>query len=264
MMIRSIAAVAAVTLLCGLNPVPAQAGETTLGIEGFHDNYQEPRSDILVNNHANYGSVTAGYESTGASDYFYGVQGRFSYGRNDYKSVSGVDHNVPQYEGEARALIGFKNNSVTNDIHAYTGIGYRGFLDKGGGTVTNLGFGGYDRHINQVYVPFGASDKMPIGGNWTFTPLAEYDQIVWGRVKSDISPYTGYDITNSQHHGFGARGELMFGQKLEHYSWEAGPYIRYWRIETSKVTYPPDGSGGLVEPSNRRTQIGAALRVSFD
>lgn len=250
--------------LAGSHSPAAQAGEFTLGVEGFHDNYKEPDPDIQVDTNANFGGITAGYELNGHRDWFADVNGRFDYGKDNYKSVDGVSKGVPQYEAEFQGLLGLKQISHQGSVFkVYTGVGARLFWDDGDGTSTSLGFGGYDRRIQQVYIPFGISDQFSLGRLY-LRPTAEFDDLVWGRVYSHLAPYTGFNITNTQNSGWGLRGELMLGQKLQHYSWEAGPFIRYWKIdESSMETDPSDPSLGFVEPDNNRTQVGGIFRLKF-
>lgn len=50
---------------------------------------------------------------------------------------------------------------------------------------------------------------------------------------------------NTQHDGYGLRGEIMIGQKPSSVSdigWEFGPFVRYWNIKDSNITTAPDGS----------------------
>ena len=43
-------------------------------------------------------------------------------------------------------------------------------------------------------------------------PNIEYDQLVWGNVNSRLQNDNYYNINNTQHDGYGIRGELMFGR----------------------------------------------------
>jgi hypothetical protein len=230
----------------------------TLGVEGFRDRYEESG---IVDSHADYGSVTAAYRHEN-NGFFSELDGRYSYGKNDYKSPSGTLDNVPQYEGEVRERSGIMLKTWHGTVMPYIGIGGRFFLDSGKGYFTNTGSFAYDRHITQFYAPIGASYQFT-SGNWTFTPNVEYDFMFYGRVSSHLGQFPGYyNIVNNQHSGNGFRGEFMVGQKYTNFQWEAGPYVRYWSIKNSDVTTTPDGRQ-WIEPQNTRLQTGAALRVTY-
>ncbi len=233
-----------------------------IGLEAFTDNYREPIEDVHLNNHAIYGSVTGNYEHDLSPNSFIGVDGRLSYGRDNYKSVSGSSKNTPQYEGEFRLKLGMKTKFAGGVLSPYTGIGTRLYYDNSDNTVTTLGFGGYDRDIEQFYAPVGMTYDYPLGNSWQISPNIEYDQLIYGRVHSRLKPFVGYDVTNSQHDGYGVRGELMAGQQQKNgYGWEFGPFVRYWNIENSDVDQ--HGGTGWIEPKNIRLQAGLGLRFDY-
>src|SRR3954471_8283015 len=76
---------------------PLADNHFTVGGEGFRDTYKEyndlggpaPHVDI----HSDYGSVTATYEHSN-DGYFTAVDGRYSWGNADYKSISGTINNT--------------------------------------------------------------------------------------------------------------------------------------------------------------------------
>lgn len=234
------------------------ADNFSLGLEGFRDHYQEPDPGVQVDEHADYGSVTGGWTHSYGRN-FTGLDGRASYGKDDYKSTSGVDNGIPQYEFEARLRQGLNVAMGGGTLSPYIGLGTRYFYDKSKDTVTNLGFYGYDRRILQFYAPIGATYTFT-SGSWTFAPNAEFDPLLLGKVNSRLQNGGGYNITNTQSagSGYGIRGEFMVGQK----GWQVGPFVRYWHINQSDTTTAPDGSQ-WVEPRNERLQYGAALRFLF-
>jgi len=239
-------------------------GKFSFGLEGFTDNYEEPEPGVEVDEHATYGSITAGYTYNFNNAYFVGMEGRGSYGRNDYKSVSGTADNIPQYETEARLLGGMRipMQGGTTVFIPYFGLGSRFYYDNSNGVVTSLGAAGYDRRILQFYAPIGF--KMEItSGAWTYSPMIEFDPLLLGKVNSRLGNVPGfYNITNTQKNGYGWRGEFMIGQKYQNYSWEAGPFFRYWKIDESETDTDQIGQV-FVEPKNTRIQAGAGLRFNF-
>lgn len=252
-------------LLC---PAAASAqNQYSFGVEGYSDKYKE--ETIQRQDKALFGGVTAAYVHS-ANGYFTSVEGRVAYGSNDYKSNVGKISDIAQYEGELRVLTGIsipiKTIGGVKALVPYLGLGTRYFSDSAKGKVSNAGFIGYDRSIMQLYVPVGMKWEFTSGA-LTFSPMVEFDALLYGRVNSYLSDRnsTEKDITNQQRKGFGGRGEFMVGQKLEDYSWQIGPYVRYWDIKKSDSKLNPGGAtpGPVVEPANTRLQTGAALRVMF-
>ena len=243
-----------------LGPLPAHAGDQwNIGVEGFYDKYREKVVDVTTT--TPFGSITAGY--TYNTPYAFGaIDGRFSYGNASYKSPDGTNH-TPQYDGEVRLRGGFNFGNFS----PYSGVGGRFYLDKGTGTTTNLGYGGYDRHIQQFYIPVGADWQFNLGDGWSLTPNGEYDHLVYGRVKSDLKQFAdfGANAVNKQHSGYGLRASLLLGHsygRANANTWQFGPFIRYWHIKNSDIFVAPSGAAGL-EPDNTRVQVGAKLRFLF-
>lgn len=248
---------------------PAYASnEYQFGVEGFQDHYVE--DSVQLSEHARYGSITADYIHS-ANGYFSAVEARGSYGKDNYKSVSGTISGIPQYEGEFRIITGvtvpIPETGGVRAIVPFIGLGGRFFYDNSKNEVTNTGFYGYDRRIFQFYMPIGAKWEFT-HGPVTFWPTAEFDPVFYGYVNSRFHNFDSQseNLVNRQHSGWGARGELMMGQKLENYSWKFGPFIRYWSFKDSDLDFNNSGnsnSGYYLEPENERTQTGVALKVQF-
>lgn len=261
-----------------------------LGIEGFKDTYKE--SDNARTDTSRYGSIT-GYYSRQYNKGFLALDGRMSYGTKEYKAGSGsvladgtpVDGKatgVPQWEWEFRGRIGYSTPLWGGSLSPYTGLGLRYFRDEAKNYYTdssNSLYGAnplYDRRTLHVYLPIGASYSFATEDGWTITPQLEGDVLLYGNSDTRMTNHIGgygpssyvifYDPQNNgQNRGIGARGELMFGKDSGNYSWEIGPFIRYWHIGTSKtVTYIRQSTGApdpQKVPANDRTQIGIAARV---
>jgi len=253
-------------LLCAIGMAAAQAraeNEFSVGVEGFRDTYKEP--GVSVDTHTEYKSVTAS-DQYNFDNYFVGIQGRYSEGSADYKSVSGALDHIPELESDLRLLGGLNYVLWHGHLMPYTGVGWRYYFDQGKGLQTNTGALAYDRHISQVYIPIGATYKFNWGG-FDFAPMAEFDALANGYVSTHLAP-TGVDknIVNIQTKGFGWRGEFMTGQQYKYFGWEVGPFVRYWNIQDSsckvtRVTQPLDEC--RLEPANTRLQYGAAFRLNF-
>lgn len=257
-------------------PTLSNAGNSTysIGIEGFRDTYRETSLDLETN--TNFGSVTANYSNSGKTGFF-SLDGRASYGTDDYESPSGKLSGVPQWEFELRGRFGITKPLWGGSFSPYTGVGMRYYRDEGKGYYTDTGAAAYDRRIFQAYIPIGASLSYITEDGWHITPQAEADLMFYGNVNSRLTNVgtvfipgvgTGQFLDpayNRQKYGIGARGELMFGKSSGNYSWQVGPFVRYWYVPESEETTYTDGSGNpvvdVLEPTNSRTQVGLAARV---
>lgn len=237
-----------------------------VGVEGFRDNYKE--DTVKLTEHSDVVSVTADYIHD-KNGYFSTVQTRLSKGDDDYKSVSGTIKGITQYEGEARLLAGLRipigGTGGVQALLPYVGIGSRYFYDKSKGTVTSLGFFGYDRRILQFYIPIGMMWSFNKWG-YTFSPMAELDMLIYGKVHSRFRNFDpgAENLDNTQKRGYGLRGEFMVGQQYEDFGWQFGPFVRWWNINDSETdTVVGTQAGTYLEPENTRLQAGAAFRVNF-
>jgi len=232
----------------------------SVGVEGFRDVYNEPAA--TVDEHSNYGSVTAGYMWT-SRNYFTAIDARYSKGTSDYKSDSGTDNGTPQTETDTRLRFGTILPGNGNTLEPYIGLGWRWFFDNGKGRFAYINGSpnafAYDRRINQLYLPIGITDHFA-SGSWMFSWTAEIDPLLYGIVKSRLAE--GGDpaernAVNHQTSGVGGRGEFMVGRKMGQCTVEAGPFIRYWNIRDSDIQ-----EGGL-EPQNNRMQYGVAMKILY-
>lgn len=262
--------------VCALLPFSAMAQANTyrdpgtnefrIGIEGAQDNYRE--DTVKLSEHARFYGGTVDYIHK-RNGFMSSVQLRGYYGKDNYKSISGTISDIPQYEAEVRGIAGLivpiGNIGGVKAVIPYFGLGMRHFIDNSKGKVTNLGFFGYDRRITQFYVPLGAMWSFDKWG-FTFSSMAEFDFLFYGRVNSRFKNFDpgAVNLNNTQKDGYGLRGEFMMGQKYEDFSWQFGPFVRYWGIDDSDVdTVGGTQAGSYIEPENTRTQVGAAFRVQF-
>lgn len=255
--------------------VPPQAAEApafkanrfALGIEAFHDHYEEPDTFPDLNDNAYYGAVDLGYEHYFSPRYYAAFDGRAAYGENDYKSNSGKMDGVPQWEFDARLLGGY-DQQLKRDTHLkfYAGLGSRYYLDEAGNRVTNTGAYGYDRRIFQLYMPIGMTYEFPAYG-LQFAPNLEVDPLLYGNVQSRLQniPLPGFEEFNNRQSffsGVGVRAEFMVGKQPTHgIGWQAGPFVRYWSVDDSEIDR--NVSGGGMEPRNTRVQLGAKVKMLF-
>lgn len=251
-----------------------------LGVEGFHDTYRESATDTDVN--SNYGSVT-GYYSRQFGTTFFSADARASYGSGDYESTSGTFFDAPrgeidgvtQWEFELRGRFGITKPLWGGAFSPYIGLGTRYQSYEAKGYITSLGDIAYDKRSLQVYIPIGASIAYT-SGDWTITPQAEADIMVYGNVDSRLTTLWLHNYSlgpqfydpsdNKQRLGLGGRGELMFGKAMDGYSIQAGPFVRYWYFgKSNKSTYEDASNPGNVlnveEPQNSYTQLGLKASV---
>lgn len=252
-----------------------KSNEYSLGLEGFHDRYREP--SVGVTDTTDYGSITGSWTHywpmMNEDSFLLGTDGRFSYGKDSYKSPSGISSGAKEDEFDGRIITGVKyGDFVYGSLSPYIGLGLRYFVDNGKGNHTNLGAFAYDRRITQGYVPIGMTYNYAAAEGWTITPNIEFDPIMRGNVNSRLNngggfytlngvTYKSYNIDNKQqHNGYGLRGSIMLGWTTRNVNFQAGPFIRYWRFENSDVTIDPNGNG-WIEPKNTRTQVGMELKA---
>ena len=257
-------------LCCSFSCAALAEGSFVFGAEGFYGKYEEKA--IGVEDHTKAGSLTAGYEYQ-AQKFFGALEGRFSYGENDYKSPDSGKalKSKPAYEGDLRALGGINIPLGENNIlRPYFGVGGRYLYDHSKGSVSDLGNTGYDRRIGYIYAPIGISYEHKIGNGFTFKPKLEYDAFLGGNVRTKLSSYPGgSDFSNRQKafSGYGLRSELMIAFDAGSVEWEFGPFVRYWSIDNSQSTTVTDPDTGseikFIEPENTTLQTGLSLRVRF-
>jgi len=244
------------------------ADRLALGVEAFYDNYREDSVDL--DNKAIYGSITGDYAHFFDPRWFAGMDGRVSYGSNDYESSTGSIDGIPQWEFEGRAKGGYRFLVGNSTLDLYSGLGARYFRDNFKGesaTVGGITYFGYDRRIFQAYIPIGLTQTNKMG-NWTVRKNIEADALLYGNVSSRLEG-TGLAVGNVENKqdpfsGLGIRGELTFANlDAQQRGWEFGPFIRYWYVDDSKDKFDPISAATYLEPENTRLQLGATVRYLF-
>ena len=244
---------------------PTRGNRYSVGAELFYDEYKEPDTFPDLRSTSYYGAINASVTHDFPGNWFGGLDGRVSYGSEDYKSNSGTINGVPQWELESRAIAGY-SGLFGGSLRPYAGLGLRYFLDQSGGKTTSLGSVGYDRSIVQLYAPIGVSYAFTYD-DFTFTPNVELDPLLYGYVESRLSTIAGYeDAKNIQDSGLGWRAEFMVSKlKPNGTGWQFGPFVRYWAINDSNADnfQTPTGPGAGIEPKNTRLQLGTKLKYLF-
>jgi len=235
-------------------PNPNDKNDFSLGVEGFYDAYNEPQIDVNINTY--YGSITGKWIHKW-NPFFTALDGRYSVGTDNYSSPSGTFSGAVEDETDDRIRVGANLGAFA----PYLGLGVRYFVDNGKGEVTSLGAFGYDRRITQLYAPIGITYTHTTDSGWILSPNIEFDPLLYGNVNSRLGTVPGfYNINNTQHSGYGVRGEFMVGWNVNKLELQCGPFVRYWNIHDSDVTTDPAGNQ-WIEPHNNRTQYGLAFRM---
>lgn len=262
--IKSLSALACV-YTCVFPCISLARNDFSIGVEGFSDRYIEFGIEGAPKVKTNYTSVDARYINTSKDGLVSEIDLRGSYGHDRYKSaVSGTLNGVPQYEGEVRLLGGATIAYTDLFMVPYFGLGVRAFLDAGKGYHASTGAAAYDRRIMQFYVPLGTSFSRTFNG-WTYNASLEFDPLLIGLVNSRLQNdgHGDSNLRNTQHHGYGLRGEFLMGQKYQYVGWELGPFFRFWDINDSDTAENVKDGKQYIEPKNTRLQVGIKGRVNF-
>ena len=232
----------------------------SIGIQAYRDTYDEP--DLNVKTSTDFYGATASYTNRDNAHYFWTVEGKIARGEASYDSPSGILNSIPEYEGDIRLTYG-KDFPLENGwISPYIGLGTRIYRMQGKGLVTDLGFWAYDRRIDQLYLPIGATWRSLLGW-WTISSTLEVDPLLFGQVNSRLTNGGGPNVVNKQSafSGYGIRGEMMIGIPTKAQTIEFGPFFRYWNVRDSKIeVWPP---WAYYEPYNERLQYGLEARILF-
>jgi hypothetical protein len=251
-------------------PAKTKRDRSSIGVEAFYDNYREPTA--TVNSNAYYGAFDAGWDHYYTPLWYSSLEGRLSYGEDDYKSTaSGSVHGVPQWEYDLR-LTGGYDVPLSNNNHfkTYGGLGSRYYRDEGKGEVTDLGAEAYDRRIFQLYAPLGMTYEFHAYG-LTFAPNFEFDPLLYGNVSTRFTNVPGI-VTNANFvqnifNGYGLRGEFAISRmNANGTGWQISPFIRYWNIDDSQDQLISDRFGNtedFEEPQNNRLQTGVKMKYLF-
>jgi hypothetical protein len=263
--------------LCVLAATGAAAEAETrpgfeVGAEAFDYAYRERfEGQTVARDDGTFGGFTLGYVETIGGGSFLRAKLSTSFGAVDYSSEDGRIENVSQSIGQLELHFGHDfrvGESAT--LTPFAGLASRVLSDNSGGEETELGFAGYDREISYAYVPVGLAATFGLGGRGTLTLSGQYNWVVGGEAKSDLSgvdpilPDLKLDLEN----GHGLEASAMFTLPIGGNAIAFGPFVRHWRIDQSEsfVLTDPEGSGERIEflePKNRTTELGVRLTFAF-
>ncbi len=241
------------------------ASEFKLGYQGMYMYYDEP--DVMHEKGVLNGAfgIWTGYfteYNIMANAELEGLVGSLSYdGQYSDGTKATADNDDYFISGRATVGIGFSRGNT--GITPYVGIGVRHWYDK---IKTS---GGYERFINQYYLPVGVNIINHMDDGWSIGGNLEGDLLLSGTVKSKLSQVSpAYsDAENDQDFasGAGMRISAFLEKDLDGYSLGLEPYFRYWHIdESNKDTVLYGGSNAqVVEPKNKFYMSGIRLYVKF-
>ena len=161
--------------------------------------------------------------------------------------------NIDDYVIETRLLFGIEELDEDWLASLYSGIGYRYLNDD-----PSFDPYGYERESNYLYVPLGYQLDGSFRNGWSWGTKFEMDILVWGKQYSHMSDIGYLDIDNRQHKGYGLRGTVRLRNKNEKRIILIEPFIRYWNIDDSDISYAGSGYYG-IEPANRTTEFGVQV-----
>jgi len=177
----------------------------------------------------------------------------------------GTLENINDYIIEFRNLLGYDFSFPDSDIlfTPYFGFGFRYLNDNSGGRRTSTGHWGYEREQIYYYSPIGIELFNKKNNELSFKAIWEYDLFLKGQNISHLSDINTYysDLAFDQYDGYGLRSSLRIKKEDEKIHYLIEPFIKYWNIQNSEVTY----NIGIPyhEPTNNSTEIGIKLGMQF-
>ncbi len=194
------------------------------------------------------------------------AQGRYAQGETDYDGalmdgtpykVSGIDATTYEF----RLLAGYAPFVTETSYTAfYLGFGYRYKDDD-----ASFDPAGYKRESTYRYIPVALRHhrEQAHGRYWTFS--LEYDFFLSGEQVSDLRPFGGPRLRNTQNDGFGLRAAVALSGTTVQFGWTIEPFIRYWDIDDSEIVFvrAADGVAAFLEPENDTLEAGLSVRLVF-
>ena len=188
---------------------------------------------------------------------YFQLSGRYSWGELEYDgSLSDgtpLTADSEDYIYELRGLIGPALPTEEGEpvVSVYTGLGLRYWNNM------LQAPSGYEREIQQLYLPLGIDARGPLGETSRWHGMLELDLLLHGSVESHLSDVdsTYEDASNRQQFGTGVgfRGSIAFEFSLggnAHFA--IGPFFRVWHVEESDPdTVDLGGPVEVGEPTNQ-------------
>lgn len=185
------------------------------------------------------------------------LYGNLLYGSLTYKGAMCDElNNCYPYEGPTTDIITKVNSRLEYDLNPYFmlfgGAGFRYLYDMGEGA------GFYRRTGQWLYLPLGAAFTMPTSSG-AFVLDMEYDAIVFGQIKSDLSQVSSSfeDLTLNQR-GYGLVISAGYRYNPE---WDVRLLYERWDLERSDDA--TTNGQTFHEPANHSDSYGLRVGYSF-
>ncbi|WP_432735700.1 hypothetical protein [Maridesulfovibrio sp. FT414] len=241
------------------------ASEFKVGYQGMYMYYDEP--DVMHEKgvlNGGFGSWTGYFTEYNimTSAELEGVLGSMRYD-GQYSDGTKLKCDTDDYFISGRALVGMGFDYGKTGVTPYIGIGMRHWYDKIKAT------GGYERYINQYYMPIGVNVITHMDDGWSIGGTLEGDLLLTGNVKSKLSQVgSSYEDANNDQKfasGRGMRISAFIERDFDGYALGLEPYFRYWNFDKSKTDNVRYGGSNadVVEPKNRFYMSGVRLYVKF-
>jgi hypothetical protein len=197
------------------------------------------------------------------------LEGRIAFGDVDYdggivnletsETIPYTIQGIDDLALEGRLLFGadWLGDNTLNTL--YLGLGYRYLNDD-----PSFDPFFYERESQYYYIPIGYEIDTNLRAGWSLAGRVEFDYLLWGVQNSHLSDVASSnpDFENDQDSGYGCRASIRFQYKSTNMNFAIEPFIRYWDIDKSEVTYR---YYPLLfwEPKNKTTELGIQLIWMF-
>jgi hypothetical protein len=257
-----------VSFLSFSNLVSAQLRNTSSSLETrsglavggqlFDYKYEEP---TVMNNKGTKIGVFVDITQRTSNSWYWIAGARYARGDVTYTG-SGTKEDNPDHLWEFHYVMGRDIKIFKHALSPYAGVGYRNLYNDLRG-ITSTGAVGYRRDSQYLYLPLGATYRIPLGPNNRLSTMIEYDYLIEGRQKSYLATDAGAgvygDPVNKQKSGHGTK----FNISLEREHWAYSIFYNRWNIDRSELVYVLGGAAYVYEPENNTKEVGFQLKYHF-
>lgn len=236
----------------------------SLGLEGFSYLLQQP--NIQKRDGIFYG-INGAYSYYLTNDHFLRAEIRLAKGNTKYSSYNfGSIKREPNILIEPRILYSESLKYSFLDISPFVGFGFRYVELDGEGKTTTTGIVDYLRRDYYYYVPIGLSMNYHLQKDWSLEIVGEYDIFLKGIQKSYVDRTINNNrigkVTNKQSKGYGLRSEILLNKTFDKYIFSIGPFINYWKIQSSDVVKLA-GKEDFFVSKNKTREVGIKIKFTF-
>ena len=234
-----------------------------IGPEIFYNDYREfiDGDTAIKERGVFYGILFNYYNHQNTTDgWMSGFEGELAYGKLDYDGElqNGTSYSVSDIKDwltDLRIIWG-KDSTEDDKLNTlYFGLGYRYLSDDSRSDPL-----GYLRKSNYFYLPIGFKSEGYKTG-WSLGWNIEFDLLLYGLQKSDLSHVDGPELENRQNlgSGLGFRAAVSLINRGDKTDFKIQPFVRYWHVGESES----DDDYPAVEPENQTVQGGLQLIWTF-